>query len=41
MHVPFQGPAKEYAQARPNLVAYCRRMRERYYPEAVLTWSER
>jgi glutathione S-transferase len=41
LHVPFQGPAKEYAQARPNLVTYCRRMRERYYPEATLTWSER
>jgi glutathione S-transferase len=36
IHVPFQGPAKEYAQSRPNLVAYCRRMQERYYPEAAL-----
>src|SRR5262245_14273690 len=41
IHVPFQGPAKESAQSRPNLVTYCRRMRERYYPEAALTWSER
>lgn len=35
MYVPFKGPPKEYARSRPNLVAYCRRMQERYYPEAV------
>jgi isoprene-epoxide---glutathione S-transferase len=34
INVPFRGPVKEYAQSRQNLVAYCRRMRERYYPEA-------
>jgi glutathione S-transferase len=34
IHVPFRGPVKECAQSRQNLVAYCRRMRERYYPEA-------
>ena len=33
MHVPFQGPVKQYAQSRANLVTYCRRMQERYYPE--------
>ena len=31
--VPFQGPVKEYAVSLPNLVAYCQRMKEQYYPE--------
>ena len=31
--VPFQGPVKEYAASLPNLVAYCHRMKEQYYPE--------
>ena len=31
--VPFQGPVKEYAVSLPNLVAYCHRMKEQYYPE--------
>jgi glutathione S-transferase len=35
INVPFLGPAKEYARSRPNLVSYCRRMQERYYPEAA------
>jgi Glutathione S-transferase, C-terminal domain len=35
IQVPFQGPAKEYARSQRNLVTYCRRMQERYYPEAV------
>jgi glutathione S-transferase len=39
-HVPFRGPAKEYAQSRPNLVTYCRRMQERYYPQAAPASSE-
>lgn len=33
--VPFQGPVKEYAVSLPNLVAYCHRMKEQYYPCAV------
>jgi glutathione S-transferase len=33
LHVPFQGPVKQYAQSQANLVAYCCRMQERYYPE--------
>ena len=31
--VPFQGPVKDYAASLPNLVAYCQRMKEQYYPE--------
>ena len=31
--VPFQGPVKEYAASLSNLVAYCHRMKEQYYPE--------
>jgi glutathione S-transferase len=40
MHVPFQGPVKQYAQSRANLVTYCRRMQERYYPEKKTALSE-
>lgn len=28
---PFESPMKEYAQTKPNLVAYCERMKQRYY----------
>jgi glutathione S-transferase len=40
MHVPFQGPVKQYARSRANLVTYCRRMQERYYPEGEPAPSE-
>ena len=40
MHVPFQGPVKQYAQSRANLVTYCRRMQERYYPEKETVLSK-
>ena len=32
MRVPFPGPIKDYGNSLPNLVAYCDRMRDRYYP---------
>src|SRR5262245_55343138 len=40
MDVPFQGPVKTYAKSLPNLVTYCRRMRERYYPDEEPALSE-
>ena len=33
MRVPFPGPIKDYGNSLPNLVAYCDRMRDRYYPD--------
>jgi hypothetical protein len=33
MRVPFPGPIKDYGNSLANLVAYCDRMRDRYYPE--------
>jgi glutathione S-transferase len=33
MRVPFPSPIGEYGNALPNLVAYCDRMRDRYYAD--------
>jgi glutathione S-transferase len=35
IEVPFEAPPKQYAQSRQNLVRYCRRMQERYYPQTA------
>lgn len=32
---PIESPVKEYALKKPNLLAYCQRMTEQYYPEFV------
>jgi glutathione S-transferase len=32
--VPYESPLKTQAQGLANLEAYCRRMRQRYYPES-------
>jgi glutathione S-transferase len=31
--VPYESPLKAHMQTLPNLVGYCQRMRERYYPD--------
>jgi len=33
MRVPFPSPIGKYGNSLPNLVTYCDRMRDRYYPE--------
>ena len=33
LFAPIESPLKEYGLTRPNLVAYCNRMRARFYPE--------
>ena len=33
MDVPFGSPVRDFCLSRPNLVAYCRRMGDRYFPE--------
>jgi glutathione S-transferase len=33
--VPFDSPLKAHTRSRPNLVAYCERMRQRYYADAA------
>jgi glutathione S-transferase len=35
MRVPFASPIREYGNALPNLVAYCDRMRDRYYTDGI------
>jgi glutathione S-transferase len=33
MRVPFPGPIRDFGNSLPNLVAYCDRMHDRYYPD--------
>jgi hypothetical protein len=35
--VPLEMPLKAHARTYPQLEAYCRRMKSRYYPEGVVT----
>jgi len=39
--VPLESPLKAHAQKCPQLEAYCRRMKERYYPERGTMSAER
>ena len=41
MRVPFPSPIGKYGNAFPNLIAYCDRMRDRYYPDFAPKYDDR